>query len=216
MRIALPLLLFALPLWAEDIKPVKVPGRIDLANKKDPVDGKKVDGKSHLDWKGVRIHFASAKNSAAFAKEPKKYVAKLGLKLIDKTKGTGKVLSLENAKCPVTEEKADRAFHADIGGVRAYACCGKCRSRMKRDPAATVKALGYVWIPPVIDLRNKTCPVTGEQCYPSAPIWVDLDGIRVRVCCDKCVAAAKKDPARIFRLLAVDPKKLKERASQRS
>ena len=70
--------------------------------------------------------------------------------------------------------------------------------------------LGYVWIAPVLDLQNKTCPVTGDQCYPSAPIWVDLDGIRVRVCCDKCVAEAKKNPARIFRLLSVDPKKLKK------
>ncbi len=211
MRIALALLLISASLLADDIKPVKVPGLIDLANKKDPVSGKDV-GKVLLDWKGVRIHFADAKNSAAFAKEPKRYLAKLGLKRIEikdaKGKVTGSVLSLENAKCPVMGKKVDRKRYADFNGVRVYACCGKCRSRMARDPAATAKTLGYVWIAPVIDLQNTKCPVTGDQVYPSAPIWVDLDGIRVRVCCDHCVEEARENKARIFRLLGVDPKKL--------
>jgi len=191
----------------------------DLANKKDPVSGKAV-AKNHLDWKGVRIHFADAKNSAAFAKQPKKYLSKLGLKQIEikdaKGKLTGSVLSLENAKCPVTGDKANKKFFADSGGVRVYACCGKCRSRMTRDPAATAKALGYVWIAPVIDLQNTKCPVTGDQVYPSAPIWVDLDGIRVRVCCDHCVEEARENKARVFRLLGVDPKKLAKIVSEKA
>ena len=64
----------------------------------------------------------------------------------------------------------------------------------------------------MIDLRNEH-GVPGdrrEQNYPEAPIWVDLDGIRIRVCCDRCVKKAEENPERTFRMAGVDPEKLKK------
>ncbi|MHC4938425.1 MAG: hypothetical protein ACYTHK_05605 [Planctomycetota bacterium] len=188
------------------LAPVKLPGTLDLGNAKDPVSGKKVT-EFFVDWKGVRVHFENAKTTAAFRKEPVKYLAKLGLAWDKTIKG----LTLENAKCPVTGKKVDRRHHADKNGIRVYGCCPKCVGKLWSDPKKTAKALGCKWIPGVIDLRNLVCPVTGDQCYEEAPIWVDLDGIRVRVCCDRCVKRAKEDPARTLRLAGVDPKKLKEK-----
>lgn len=189
--------------------PVKVPGVLDLQNGKDPVSGKKV-GEFHADWKGIRVRFENAKNAAAFGEDPVQYLGKLGLKWDTANKG----LSLENKKCPVTGNPVDREHHADKNGIRVYACCAKCVAKLWSDPAKTAKALGYAWIPPVIDLKNTTCPITGDQVYEEAPIWVDLEGIRIRVCCDRCVKKAKEDPARAFRLAGVDPKKLKEKVGQ--
>ena len=185
-------------------EPVKLPGTLDLCNTRDPVSGRKV-GKFHADWHGVRVHFENAKTTGAFRKEPGKFVGKLELKWDRKNK----TLSLENRKCPITGGKVVSKHYADKNGLRLYACCPKCKTRLWTDPAATAKDLGYKWIPGVIDLRNTKCPITGDAVYPEAPIWVDLDGIRVRVCCDRCVEKAKKDPARTFRLAGVDPKKLK-------
>ena len=188
------------------LAPVKVPGVLDLRNEKDPVSGKKA-GEFHADWKGIRVHFESAKNSDAFGKEPARYLGKLGLKWDKSMKG----LSLENTKCPITGKKVDREQFADRNGLRVYACCAKCKAKLWADSKKTAKALGYAWIPGVIDLKNTTCPITGDQVYEEAPIWVDLDGIRIRVCCDHCVKKAKEDPARTFRLAGVDPEKLKEK-----
>lgn len=196
MTALLLLLLFA---------PVKVPGTLDLQNSKDPISGKKVT-KLHVDWNGVRVHFESAKTTAAFRKDPMKYLGKLGLRWDSKRKG----LSLENKKCPVTGKPVDAKQFADKNGLRLYACCPKCTAKLWADPKKTAKTLGYRWIPGVIDLENKTCPITGDTCYPEAPIWVDLDGIRIRVCCDRCVKKAKENPARTFRQAGVDPKKLKK------
>jgi YHS domain-containing protein len=187
------------------LAPVKVPGVLDLQNRKDPVSGKNV-GEFFVDWKGIRVHFEDAKTTAAFRKEPVKFLGKLGLRWDKAIKG----LSLENGKCPVTGKKVDREHFADKNGLRVYACCAKCKAKLWSDPGKTAKALGYAWIPGVIDLKNTTCPITGDQVYEEAPIWVDLDGIRIRVCCDRCVKKAKEDPARAFRLAGVDPKKLKE------
>lgn len=188
------------------LAPVKVPGVLDLRNGKDPVSGKKA-AEFHADWKGIRVHFEGAATRAAFEKDPVKYLGKLGLEWDKSIKG----LRLENEKCPVTGRAVDKTQFADKNGLRAYACCGKCKAKLWADPGKTAKALGYAWIPAVIDLRNRTCPVTGDACYEEAPIWVDLEGIRVRVCCDKCVKKAKEDPARFFRMAGVDPKALRKK-----
>ena len=198
---------------------VQVPGVYDLANKTDPVTGKKA-GEASLDWSGVRIRFTDYRNVEAFKKDPKKYVAKLGLKLIEKKDAKGKVTStivdLGNKKCPVTGDKVSGKHHVDKNGVRVHTCCGKCSGRVKKHPKATAKALGYGWIEPVLDLQNTKCPVTGDDCYPEAPIWIDVEGIRIRVCCDRCAAKVKKDSARAFRMLGVDPKKLKQKHAKKS
>jgi len=197
-------------------EPVKLPGTIDLANAKDPISGvtfsaKKI-AKFHVDWKGVRVWFETGSNAGKFRKEPTKYLKALGIKW-DKA---AKVLSLENTKCPVAGKPVKREQFADKNGVRVYTCCARCKAKLWNDPAKTVKTLGYKWVPGVIDLKNDKCPITDEQLYPEAPIWVDIDGIRVRVCCDKCGYKAKKDAARTFRLLGVEPKKLKAKLNPKA
>ncbi|MHC4953394.1 MAG: hypothetical protein ACYTGZ_05845 [Planctomycetota bacterium] len=219
MRIALTFVLLALPAFAGDLKVVRVPGVYDLGNKTDPVNGKKV-GEAVLDWSGVRIRFHDFRNTETFKKDPKKYLKKLGVSLVEKKDAKGKVtatiLDLKNKKCPVTGDKVSGKHHVDKNGVRVHTCCGKCSGRVQRNPKATAKALGYTWVPPVLDLRNTKCPVTGDDCYPEAPIWVDVEGIRVRVCCDHCLKRVEKDPARTFRALGIDPKKLKAKHAKKS
>ena len=78
------------------------------------------------------IHFADAKNIATFTKTPKKYVSKLGLKLVEVKDKEGKVvrtvLDVQNKNCvvnPKTEALADKIVEQN--GVRVRVCCGKCK-----------------------------------------------------------------------------------------
>lgn len=185
-------------------KPVRVPEVVDLRNAKDPVTGGKVVLGRSLDWRGVRVHFEGDASAAQFEKEPAKYLGKLKLKL------AGKVVSLENAKCPVTGKPARKEVPLDRGGVRLYLSAPEHAAAFAKDPAKYFGALGYGYVPSVVDLRNTRCPVTGDQCYPEAPIWIDVDGIRIRVCCDHCVKEVEADPKRTFQAMMVDPEKLKK------
>jgi len=213
MRALLLVPFLAIPLFAAP-EPVVVPGHFAIKNAKDPVDGKKVKKGLHADWMGVRVRFSVFKNIETFKKAPKKYVDKLGFALVDVKDEKGKVvrtvLDLQNKMCAVNpKEEASAKTYAEKNGVRVRVCCGKCRKHLKTNWPKAADGLGYDWVAPVIDLRNTKCPVTGEQCYPSAPIWLDVDGIRIRVCCDHCAEEIPEHKERVFRALGVDPKKLK-------
>jgi len=208
----------AIPLFAAP-EPVVVPGHFAIKNAKDPVDAKTVKKGLHADWMGVRVRFSVFKNIETFKKDPKKYVDKLGFALVDVKEnnvkgGEGKVvrtvLDLQNKMCVVNpKEEASAKTYAEKNGVRVRVCCAKCRKHLRGNWSKAAEGLGYDWVAPVIDLRNTRCPVTAEQCYPSAPIWLDVDGIRIRVCCDHCAEEIPEHKERVFRALGVNPTKLK-------
>ena len=65
------------------LAPVKLPGTLDLGNVKDPVSGKKVT-EFFVDWKGIRVHFESAKTTAA---APRCRTAKAGSRAMAPMRG---------------------------------------------------------------------------------------------------------------------------------
>ncbi len=75
------------------------------------------------DYKGIRFHFSSAANKAAFDKEPAKY---------------GTMPKKEALYCAVAKEEiknyASAASFVDYKDVRYYTCCGGCVAKMKADP----------------------------------------------------------------------------------
>ena len=75
------------------------------------------------------------------------------------------------------------------------------------DKAKEEQKLDPVKIPALIDVSNKTCPVSGKPVADG--MWVDWNGVRTRLCCEGCVKKFKKDPAKTFEKLGVDPEKLK-------
>ena len=206
MRALVVLLLAAAALAEPELRP----GVVDLKNAKDPVNGETAAEAVTADWNGIRVRFQTAENAAAFLEKPKEHLAKLGVKPVE-VEGKPPLLSLENATCPVTGEPAKREHPADRGGVRVFCATADAAKAFPKDPAKHYGALKLGWVPPVVDLNNTRCPVTGDACYPEAPIWVDHEGIRVRVCCDHCVEEFEADPVRCYRALMVDPKALKKK-----
>ena len=100
------------------------------------------------------------------------------------------------------------ADDGDLAGVRVHYCCPGCDKKVKKDPAAAYAKLGYGYIPSVVDLRNKSCPVSGKPAKDE--VFADADGIRVHFCCPNCPPAFTRDPAATFAKLGVDPAQVKE------
>lgn len=199
----------ALVALADDVKtvdPVRIPAIVDLKNAKCPVGGEDVDADSHVDWNGVRVHLCCPDCKPLFEKEPAVALEKLGLKVAKDADGNT-LVDLANAKCPVMGKPAKADVIGDQEGVRTHFCCPNCDKKAKKDPAAAYKALGYGFIPSVVDLRNKACPMSGK---PVGEAFADADGIRVHFCCPNCPKTFEKDPAATFTKLGVDPAKLKE------
>jgi YHS domain-containing protein len=189
------------------VDPVRIPAIVDLNNATCPVQGDPIDADSHVDWNGVRVHLCCPDCKPLFEKEPAAALEKLGLKVAKDAEGKT-VVDLANAKCPMMGKPAKPDAFADLDGVRTHFCCAGCPKKAKKDPAKAYEALGYVYIPAVIDLRNRTCPTTGKPSDET--VLADADGIRVRFCCPDCIEGFRKDPAATFKKLGVDPAKLKE------
>jgi len=213
MRLSILLLaIFAvLPALAQDqpASPKKIPARLELRNKTCPVTGKPVAKDVKLDWNGVRVRFSSADCIAKFKKEPAKYAAKLGLKLV--RTGEGKtVVDLANATCPVRGGKAKEQVFSDLGPWRMHYCCPGCDAKSRKDLSKTFSTLGYHYVPAVVDLRNAKCPMSGEENPTGADaVTADFDGVRVHFCCKRCIKRFAADPAKGFKDLGVDPARIK-------
>lgn len=94
----------------------------------DPISGKRLASPGIIaetsDYMGVRFHFSSKANKAAFDKDPKKF---------------GTMPKKEALYCPVAGEEiknyASAASFTDYEGVRYYTCCAGCVEKLKADPA---------------------------------------------------------------------------------
>jgi YHS domain-containing protein len=188
------------------VDPVRIPAIVDLNNTTCPSSGDEIKGDAHVDWNGVRIHLCCNDCKADVAKDPAAMLAKLHVKVVkdgDKT-----IVDLANATCPVSSKPAKADATVTMDGVCMHVCCNRCPKAAEKDPAAACKALGYTYIPSVVDLRNATCPMSGKPV--KADVFADHDGIRVHFCCPNCPKEFEKDPAATFAKLGVDPAKVKE------
>jgi len=188
--------------------PIRLPGIVDLKNGICPVTGGKVGKDATVDWNGVRIHVADGDAAKKLAEDPAAALGKLGMNVAGTKEAP--IVDLANASCPVMGKPAKEDSFADLDGVRVRFCCPRCPAAFKRAPAKAFEKLGYGYQPPVIDLRNKLCPFTSDATHEGeGAIWADHDGIRVRFCCDECVAKFREDPAATFKKLGVDPEALR-------
>ena len=91
-----------------------------------PVMGGKLDGKSHIDYQGQRIHFCCAGCEQSFLKSPDKYFEQAA---------KDKVL-FENVQttCPVTGNPIDKKYFTYYKGRGIYFCCANCIETFKADP----------------------------------------------------------------------------------
>ncbi|MGQ0612678.1 MAG: hypothetical protein ACT4PV_02855 [Planctomycetaceae bacterium] len=212
MRTAILTLFFAslLPAGEQPREPVLVPGIVDLRNALCPVTGAKIETGVTEDRLGVRVHLAGEEARVRFREKPGAFLAKLGLEIAGTAEAP--IVDLANARCPVMGRPAKAEVFATLGSVRVRFCCARCKTGFPKEAGKHLATLGYTYLPPVMDLRNKECPVMAQETVEGeGEIFADFDGIRVRFCCDECIETFRKDPARYYRKMGIDPAALRER-----
>lgn len=93
-----------------------------------------------------------------------------------------------NDKCPVSGKPVDKTITSK-NVVVIGACCDKCIAKIEKDPTAYKAAIAEATGKAV----NSKCPFSGKPV--DTAITFTHEGQTIAVCCDKCEAKAKKDPA---------------------
>lgn len=99
--------------------------------------------------------------------------------------------------CPVMGGEIDSTVFTDIQGHRVYHCCPGCSPKLVANPDKYFEKASESGVR--FENNQSVCPVSNEPLEKE--IFVDFEGRRVFVCCDKCVKMFEKDPARYITLL---------------
>jgi YHS domain-containing protein len=102
-----------------------------------------------------------------------------------------------NEKCPVSGEAVDKATAVKHTVVLAT-CCEKCQAKLEKEPLSKPAAIAEASGKPV----NSVCPVSGEDVDDK--VKVTHDGVTFALCCEKCQAKAKADPAAALAKVKID------------
>ena len=103
--------------------------------------------------------------------------------------------------CPVMGKPIDSTVYTDIQGQRVYFCCPGCVGKVKADPDKYFKAAEGVLFQNI----QKTCPVSGEDLL-NHKTFVDFEGRRVYLCCEKCVKSFNDDPQKYLSQMSAPAK----------
>ena len=125
--------------------------------------------------------------------------------------------------CPVTGEELGsmgRPIPVTVSGRTIQVCCRACVAAVQRNPEKymqrVAEEIGAVPTDPArgnsnrpdADLQSsvqRLCPVTGEELGSMGrPIPVTISGRTIQVCCDDCVGAVKRNPAKYFAIVAAE------------
>ncbi len=92
-------------------------------------------------------------------------------------------------KCPVSDKAVDATKTVEFNGGDVAFCCGNCP---KAFTANTKKfaAKANLQLVQSKQLKQVACPLTGNPCAKDKSVAVA--GLKVGVCCGKCLAKAKK------------------------
>lgn len=96
------------------------------------------------------------------------------------------VPTFANATCPIMGKKVSMPLFVDTELGRFYLCCKPCNKKVLAD-VPTAHKTAY---PVVQEVKNTTCPVSGEA-IGEGTVAVTLQGYRFQVCCAGCVGAAR-------------------------
>lgn len=167
-----------------------------------PVSGEKVDPAVYLEKEGERVYFcckncqgkASADVAAAY----------------DKAYPAVKVVDTKNKACPVMAETLEPdAKQVTVQGHKIGICCAGCDKKMKK---AANHYIALAMDANLVEAKNKKCPISGNDVNRNSTLIVD--GVLVDFCCDKCVAAVEKEPAKL-KEGGIDTKALREEAAKK-
>ncbi len=96
--------------------------------------------------------------------------------------------------CPIMGDPISQGSPTvTVQGVEIEVCCEDCLERVRADDQIV---LAKVQNPAIVDLKNKTCPITGEPVARNT--FCLVGNTLVHLSSQDCVDAVKKDPAAIL------------------
>ena len=109
-------------------------------NKKCPVERGDVDPEVTVQHEGKTIGFCCAGCDEEFKKDPAKYMAVIAKDQKADKKGEKEEPKL-NAKCPVTDDDADKTITKEYKGRKIAFCCEDCVKDFEKDPKKYIAKL---------------------------------------------------------------------------
>lgn len=113
----------------------------------------------------------------------------------DETKNQAKAEAPKKLKsqthCPVMGGEIDSTVFTDIQGQRVYHCCPACSGKLLADPDKYFKQAAAEGV--LFENIQTACPVSGEELKDKS-VYVDYEGRRIALCCEKCREPFLKDP----------------------
>jgi hypothetical protein len=110
--------------------------------------------------------------------------------------------------CPVSGEKLGgmgEPTQVVLDGTLVQLCCPKCVKKATADSAAMAqKVRDAAFTAQMAKYPLKTCPVSGKELGADA-VNTMFGTTLVRTCCEKCVAAIEKDPAKYMSKMTAAP-----------
>ena len=126
------------------------------------------------------------------------YVGGLAYAGPERGRGEGAKKGEKQTTCPVMGGKVNPKLYVDTNGRRIYVCCKGCIAAVKKAPAKYIKKLEDQGVS--VARLQATCPVMGGKI--NRKLYADVDGKRIYVCCQGCIAAIKKHPDKYVSKLA--------------
>ncbi len=153
-----------------------------FGNKNCPVSGEAIDRTAVLELEGQPVYFCCKKCVAKGKDDPKAMLAK--------AYPADKVVDLKNTMCPVMAEPVgDATDTVTVMGRKMRLCCDGCAEDVVAHPVAMLARLEN---PKLVDLENKTCPISEKPAF--GKFVAVYQGKMMRLCGDACVEKVRKDP----------------------
>ena len=96
------------------------------------------------------------------------------------------------ATCPVSGKAVDESTVVEYKGAKVHLCCPGCVEPFKKD-TAKFAAKANQQLVATKQAKQVKCPFTGGKLNPATA--VDVAGVKVCFCCDKCQGKVTKTSA---------------------
>jgi YHS domain-containing protein len=92
-------------------------------------------------------------------------------------------------KCPVSGQPAKEAHTVEFNGGKVAFCCPNCPKAFEKN-TEKFAAKANLQLVQTEQLKQKACPLSGKPA--AADKVVEVEGVKVGVCCGGCLAKANK------------------------
>lgn len=161
------------------------------------VAGKAVKAEAAADYRGGKVYLCCNSCVGTFTKDSSKFATLANHQLVQ----TGQ---FEQTGCPISGGDVDEEQFCEVGGVKVFMCCGKCKAKVD-GAASEEEKIEMVFSDASFEksfAMKKKWDVSGVKCFmmPKRDVKeaksVDHRDGKVFFCCPGCVKKWNKDPSK--------------------